>query len=110
MSKRFKIGLLVLLILVILVIFSNIILSNLISKVVNNQLDKINNKGEVSLKIDKIGIDIFTGNLNMKNVSIKPDSLFFENFKLGKTPNAVVADFHLSELKIKGFNIFKIFF
>ena len=108
MSKRYKIGLLVLLILVILVIFSNIILSNLISKVVNNQLDKINNKGEVSLKIDKIGIDIFTGNLNMKNVSIKPDSLFFENFKLGKTPNAVVADFHLSELKIKGFNIFKI--
>jgi len=110
MKKRYKICLLILGLLVVLVIFSNIILSNLISKVVNYQIDKINSKGEVTLKIDKIGVDIFTGRLNMKNVSIKPDSLFFENFKLGKTHKAVVSDFHLSELEIKGFSIFKILF
>ena len=110
MKKKYKIGLLVIGIIIILVIFSNVILSNVISKVVNNQLEKINNKGEVTLKIDKIAVDVFTGNLTFKNFSIKPDSLFFENFKLGKTHKAVVSDFHLSELRIKGINIVKILF
>ena len=110
MKKSYKIGLLLLGVLIILVIFANIILSNIISEVVNNQLEKINSKGEVTLKIDKINVDIFTGNLTLKNVSLKPDSLFFEKFKLGKTRKAVVSDFYLSELKIKGFSIFKILF
>lgn len=108
MKKRYKIGLLVVVISIILVIFSNVILGNIISKVVNSQIEKINSKGEVTLKIDKISVDIFTGNLTLKNFSIKPNSLFFENFKLGKTHKAVVSDFHLTSLKIKGVNIVKI--
>lgn len=110
MTKRYKIGLLLLGISIILVIFSNVIIGNVISTVINSQIKKINYKGEVTLKVDKIFVDVFTGNLTLKKFSIKPDSLFFENFKLGKTHKAVVSDFYLSELRIEGINIVKILF
>jgi hypothetical protein len=108
MKKKHKVWLVIIAVIVIAVFFTNAILSNLVSKVVNAELKKISNKGEVVLTVEKIKIDIFTSNISLEGLHIKPDSLYFENFKLGKTYKAVATEFYLSNLKIRGFNIFKI--
>lgn len=95
-------------IIVVLIISANLILSSIISNIVVKRLEKMNEKGEVALKFDDISVDIFSSNLNIKGISIKPDSLYFEKFKLGETNHSTEATFELSKLKIRGFNIFKI--
>ena len=108
MTRSIKIGLFLIAILGLLIFFTNVILSNVITKIVDNQIDQINKKGEVVVTIDKIKIDIFTSNLFFKGLKVKPDSLFFEKFKQGRTTKATTSDFYLSELKMKGFNFFDI--
>lgn len=108
MKKSYKRGLLILGVVLAIVISSNIILNNLISKVVASEIEKINSKGEINFYVNKVKIDVFTSSLTLKGIEIKPDSLFFESFKLGKTKKAVASEFFLSELKIKGINIVNI--
>lgn len=94
---------------VIILLFSlNTILDSVVSNMVDTQLEEINKKGEVKVAIEKIKLNVFAGNLNLKNVSITPDSLFFENFKDGKTEKASTSEFVMSELKIKGLGIYDI--
>lgn len=95
-------------IIVVLIISANIILSSIISNIVTNQLEKINKKGEVTFKVDRVFIDIFTSKLKIRGISIKPDSLYFQKFKAGETEKSAEATFELSKLNIKGVNLFKI--
>lgn len=95
---------------IIIVLFFSInhILSVVISNIVNTQLAEINKQGKFNVAVDKINLNVFAGNLNLKNVSVKPDSLFFENFRHGNTKKASTSEFVLSDLKIKGFSIYDI--
>lgn len=108
MNTKYRKWLLLLGVVVILVFFLNTILSSLISKVVHNQLDDINSKGNIALSVEKVQINIFSKSLRLKGVEIRPDSLYFEDFKQGKTDKTIASHFYLSELKIKGFSLFKI--
>jgi hypothetical protein len=92
----------------ILILSINIILGSIVSKVVNKQLEKINKKGVVIIKIEDVNIDIITSSLTLKNMSVSPDSLSFENFKVGKANKPTFSKIFLKKLKIKGFSIFKI--
>lgn len=95
-------------IITVLIVSANIILSSLISEIVTNQLEKISEKRNIQLEVDRVNINIFSSRLNIKGIKIKPDSLYFEKFKLGETKRSTEATFELSKLRIKGFNIFKI--
>ncbi|MFD1292783.1 hypothetical protein ACFQ5N_02950 [Lutibacter holmesii] len=93
----------------LLLIFSiNSILSVVVSNLVNTQLQEINEQKKLTISVGKINLNVFTGDLNLKNVQVKPDSLFFENFKKGLAEKASTSEFTLSELKIKGFGIYAI--
>lgn len=94
---------------VIILLFSlNTILDSVVSNMVDTQLEEINKKGEIKVTIENIKLNVFAGNLNLKNVSITPDSLFFEKFKEGKTEKASASEFVMSELKIQGLGIYDI--
>ncbi|RXP53796.1 hypothetical protein EC396_09885 [Lutibacter sp. HS1-25] len=108
MKLRYKIWLLIFGIIAIVIVSANIILNTIVTKVVKTEIENINSKGAIFLTLEKTEIDVFTSHLTLKGLHIKPDSLFFENFKLGKTPKAIASEFYLSELKIKGFDIFNI--
>lgn len=108
MSSKYKKWGIVLVIIIILVFSLNTILSSVVSNVVNTQLEEINKKEEVTVSIENIKLNVFAGNLHLTNVSITPDSLFFENFKEGKTGKASTSEFEMSDLTIKGFGIYKL--
>jgi len=108
MSSKYKKWGIVLVIIIILVFSLNTILSSVVSNVVNTQLEEINKKEEVTVSIENIKLNVFAGNLHLRNVSITPDSLFFENFKEGKTGKASTSEFEMSDLTIKGFGIYKL--
>lgn len=108
MKKGYKKWILIIGILAIVIFSVNIILNNIVSKVVTKQIEKINSEGAIYLELESAKIDIFRSHLIIKGLSIKPDSLFFKNFKLGKTPNAIASEFYLNELRITDFHIFKI--
>ena len=95
-------------ILIVLFFSINSILSVVISNLVNTQLEEINSQGKLTVSVEKINLNVFAGDLNLKNVRVKPDSLFFEKFKQGHTAKASTSEFVLSELKIKGFGIYAI--
>ena len=108
MKRKYKRGLIILGVIVAIIISSNIILNNLISKVVANQIEKINSKGEVRLQVGKIRVNIFSGSLKISKISIKPDSLHFVDFKEGKTKKLSTSTIFMSDLKIKGFSIYNV--
>lgn len=92
---------------IIILIFSlNTILDSVVSNIANTQLEAINKKGELKVSFGDIKLNVFAGNLNLKDVKFIPDSLFYENFKQGKTEKASLSQFEMSELKIKGFGIY----
>lgn len=95
---------------IIIILFFSIngILSVVISNIVNTQLDEINSQGKLKVTIGKINFNVFSSNLNLKNVRVKPDSLFFENFKQGHIEKASTSEFVLSDLKVQGFGIYNI--
>ncbi|SNR41932.1 hypothetical protein SAMN06265371_102458 [Lutibacter agarilyticus] len=95
-------------VIIVLVFSINSILSVVISNIVNTQLEEINNQGKLHITVGKINLNVFVGNLNLKNVSVKSDSLFFDNFKQGNTQKASTSEFMLSDLKIRGFGIYDI--
>jgi len=108
MKRSFKKGLLILGVIVVIIISGNVILDSLMSNVVANQIEKINSKGEVILHVGKVRINVFTGSLDISTISIKPDSLYFQNFKEGKTNKPSASMFYMSDLKIRGFSIYDI--
>lgn len=97
-------------VLIVLVVLINVILGSIVSNVVNKQLEKINNKGQSKIIVEKVAVNIISSTLKFKGVSIQPDSLYFENFKAGKVNKASISTLDLEELKIKGFGIFNILF
>lgn len=95
-------------IIVVFILSVNSILSAVVSKIVNSQLEEMNMLAENKITVGNIKLNVFTGNLNLKNVQVKRDSLFFENFKKGLTEKVSTSEFVLSDLKIRGFSIYNI--
>lgn len=95
-------------VLIVLFFSINSILAVVVSTIVNTQLEEINKQGKFKVSVGKISLNVFVGNLNIKNVNVKPDSLFFENFKEGNTQKASTSEFILSDLKVRGFGIYDV--
>ena len=108
MNRKYKIWGVFLAIVLVLMFSVNFILNNVVSNIVANQIEKINKEGEVTLQVGKIRINVFTGSLKISEISIKPDSLYFEGFKDGKTNKPSTSMFYMSDLKIRGFSIYNV--
>lgn len=93
-------------VIVVSVFTINTIIRSLVSNIVATQVEEINKQGKLKVAVGTIQLNIFAGNLTLKNVWVKPDSLYFESFKQGFSDKATATEFILSELKIRGFSSF----
>jgi len=108
MNKKYKKWGIFFAIVLVLMFSINIILSGVVSNIVDKQIEKINKKGKVTLHIGNIGVNVFTGALKISKISIKPDSLHFEDFKDGKIDKPSASMIYMSDLKVKGFSIYNV--
>ena len=110
MKRRVKKWSIISIILIVLFFLSHTIVSHFISKAIEFQIEKINEKKQVSLKVDQIQLSVLTSKLTLKGVHFKPVDSVFNEFKQGKLFKPTIGAFSLSELKIKGFSILRILF
>lgn len=108
-SKVKKWGIIVILLIVVVVVI-NFILSSAASKIVQNQVEKINNNGRVHLKIDKVKLDLVGSKIVLQDITLEPSDTFFKKFKQGKTYKSTVGKLRLDELKIQGIHVFELLF
>ena len=108
-SKVKKWGIIIIL-LIVVVVGNNFILSSAASKIVQNQVEKINNNGRVHLKIDKVKLDLVGSKIVLQDITLEPSDTFFKKFKQGKTYKSTVGKLRLDELKIQGIHVFELLF
>lgn len=104
--KRLLIVLAVLVVFVVAIGLSlNFILGSIMTKAVNAELFKISNESELNITIDNIKVNVFSRTLIFKGISVKVDSSYFEEFKLGNTNKPTLTEFYISDLRLRGFDV-----
>lgn len=107
-KKSFKVLSLIVVIIVVVILSLNFILSAFVRGAVNFELNKINSKSNSQIDINKIKINLFSRTLILKDISVKPDSSFFEKFKIGDTEKNILTELSISDLRLRGLNISEI--
>lgn len=109
--KRLLIILAVIVVFVVIIgLFLNLILGSFMSKAVNAELSKISTESELNITIDNVKINVFSRTLIFKGISVKVDSSYFEEFKLGKANKPTLTEFYISDLRLRGFDISNLIF
>ena len=104
--KRLLIVFSVLVVIILAVILSlNLIIASLIRGKINTVLEKNNTRYEVSL--GGVGGNIFFGNIRLKDVKIKPDSLMLAELKAGTSAAHVLVDAEIPLLRLAGVGLYE---
>ena len=92
-------------ILAIVIIAINIILATII----RGQIDKALNKNptDYQVTINRVGVNILTGNLNVRGLKIVPDSSLINGIKKGKVNLKFIQSSEIGLFRIAGVNIYK---
>ncbi len=96
----------ILVFLAILVMAANLIIGHIIGNKVREALDKQKEKN-YHIAIRTVRANILTGNINLKDLSITPDSLFLERLKKGDANKSSAVELTIPTLRFAGINLFE---
>jgi hypothetical protein len=94
------------LLVVIGIITINLIVGNIIETKIKDALKEKDAPG-YSIELRKVNANILTGNINLKDVKLIPDSLFLEQIKKGEGIKSVAMDLHVGTFRLAGIGILK---
>ena len=92
--------------LAIIIVAINLILGHVIENKVREALDKQKEK-KYHIEIYTVRANILTGNVNLKDLSITPDSLFLERLKNGDATQSSAIELSIPTLRFAGIDLFK---
>ena len=92
--------------LAVLILAINLILASIIEKKITNSLEKLPDK-KYQITLERVGVNILTGNINLRNLQIDPDSIFIEQLKQGQLKQSMVIRANLPLFRMAGFDLLK---
>ena len=108
-SKHWELLAITITIIVVLVFSINLILSSILSNSINNHLETFNSTSNKEIKVGKITLNIWTGTLTVKDISIVPDSSLFEQLKNGRLKQMSIMEINIPLLRFSKLGLYKIF-
>ncbi len=94
----------ILVFLAVIVLSINLIIGHIISNKVRQALDKMPEKN-YHIDVRTVRANILTGNINLKDLRITPDSLYLKRLKTGKANNSTAIQLHIPTLRFAGIKI-----
>jgi len=88
------------------VIAANLIIGHIIGNKVRQALDKLPEKN-YHIDVRTVRANILTGNINLKDLRITPDSLYLERLKKGEAKNSAAVQLYIPTLRFAGINIYE---
>jgi len=88
------------------IIIINVIAGNIIESKIKGALQSKDTPG-YRIELRKVNANILTGNINLKDVKIVPDSLFLEQIKNGESSKSTAFDARVGTFRLAGIGIFK---
>lgn len=93
--------------LILIAIFSiNYIVGNIIETKIFDALNK-HESADYHVDLRKVNVNILTGNINLKDIKINPDSSFITRLKEGKTDQSVAIELFIPTFRLGGIGLFK---
>ncbi|RLD88101.1 MAG: hypothetical protein DRJ02_04715, partial [Bacteroidetes bacterium] len=96
----------IVLLLAIVVVAINLIIGHLIENKVREALDKQKEK-KYNIEVRTVRANILTGNINLKDLTITPDSLFLELLKKGDADKSTAIELSIPTLRFAGIRIYQ---
>ena len=96
----------IVLLLAIVVVAINLIIGHLIENKVREALDKQKEK-KYNIEVRTVRANILTGNINLKDLTITPDSLFLELLKKGDADKSTAIELSIPTLRFTGIRIYQ---
>lgn len=93
--------------LAVVVIAINLILASIIEKKITNSLEKLPDK-KYHITLENVGVNILTGNINLKGLQIEPDSVFVEQLKQGQLKQSMVVRAKVPLFRLAGFSLYDV--
>ena len=111
MKKRTKKILLISLAVTLVIVFAlglsmNLILSNILDRTIKSELKKLNESGELDIRVKKVRVNVFSRSLIFKGITAVPDSSFLEDFKNGNSLKPTLPKVSISSLRLKGIDVY----
>lgn len=93
--------------LILIAIFSiNYIVGNIIETKIFDALNK-HESANYHVELRKVNVNILTGNINLKDIKINPDSSFITRLKEGKTDQSMAIELFIPTFRLGGIGLFK---
>ncbi|PLW96208.1 MAG: hypothetical protein C0591_09290 [Marinilabiliales bacterium] len=92
--------------LLIAIISINLIVGNIIESKITNALNKHETK-DYHIELRKVNANILTGNINLKDIKIHPDSSFLNRLKEGETEQSVAIELFIPTFRLAGIGLYK---
>lgn len=103
-KKILIISLSVLALLVLAVIVANLIVGNIVEKKINKAIaDKYEKRYHVTIK--NVSVNIISGNVVLRDLSIKPDTAFLNKYKTGMSTMSSVMDIEVPHFRLIGLDV-----
>jgi hypothetical protein len=93
-------------VLVVIVIIVNLVLGNIIESKVKNSLHT-KEKNDYAIELRKVNVNILTGNINLKDLKITPDSTFIQRLKNGESHQSTAVYALVPTFRLAGIGIYK---
>ena len=91
-------------ILLVFVLALNLIIASVIEKKIINAL-KSHPEKNYHITLDRVGVNIINGNVNLRGLQIEPDSVFIEQLKRGELMQSMAIRAEVPLFRLAGFNL-----
>ena len=88
------------------IIVINLILGNIIETQIKNSLNK-HETTNYHVELRNVNVNILTGNINLKDLKISPDSVFIESIKKGGIEQSMAIELTVPTFRLAGINLYK---
>lgn len=88
------------------ILIINLVLGSIIGSKIKNSLSKEEDPN-YSIELRKVNVNILTGNINLKDLSIKPDTLFIVKLKEGDTDKSMAIELSIPTFRLAGLSLYE---
>ncbi|MCF6170464.1 MAG: DUF748 domain-containing protein [Bacteroidales bacterium] len=92
-------------VLTLVVIVINLVLANIINKRITNVLENYPDKN-YQITLERVGVNILNGNINLRGLQVEPDSAFVEKLKQGELMQSMVLRLKMPLFRLAGFSLY----
>ncbi len=92
--------------LAVAIIIINLVLAGFLGKIITQALKDYPDK-HYTITVDRVGVNILTGNVNLHGLQVEPDSLFIEQLKQEKLNQSMIIRMTVPLFRLAGLNLYK---